>query len=61
MIGGGYLHPGPGPGRKHGSLMWRIEGGEGQFAWASGLITSNFFVGAGGDVTDHHFGVISLR
>jgi hypothetical protein len=38
--------------------MWRIESGEGQFAGASGLITSNFFVGAQGEVIDHHFGVI---
>jgi hypothetical protein len=37
--------------------MWRVEGGEGQFAGARGLITSNFFVGEAGMVTDHHVGV----
>ncbi len=41
-------------------MAWRIEGGEGQFAGASGLITSNFFVGGTLAVTDHHFGVILL-
>jgi hypothetical protein len=40
--------------------MWRIDGGEGQFAGATGLITSNFFVGADLTVTDHHVGVILL-
>ena len=60
-IGSGYLGPSPDPARRHGAVMWRIEGGEGQFAGASGLITSNFLVGAGGDLTDHHFGVIFLR
>jgi hypothetical protein len=43
---------------KHGTVMWRVEGGEGQFAGASGLITSNFFVGDGGEVTDNHFGAL---
>jgi hypothetical protein len=60
-LGSGYLGPSPDPARKHGTVMWRVEGGEGQFAGASGLITSNFLVGDGGDVTDHHFGVIFLR
>jgi hypothetical protein len=38
--------------------MWRVEGDEGQFAGATGLVTSNFFVGANLEVTDHHFGVL---
>jgi hypothetical protein len=60
-IGSGYLGPGPDLARRHGAVMWRIEGGEGQFAGASGLITSNVLVGDDGDVTDHHFGVIFMR
>jgi hypothetical protein len=40
--------------------MWRVDGGEGQFAEASGLITSNFFVDEGLGVVDHHFGVLLL-
>ena len=59
-VGSGYLGPGPDPARRHGAAAWRVEGGEGQFAGASGLITSNFFVGADLAVTDHHLGVLFL-
>jgi hypothetical protein len=41
-------------------VMWRIDEGTGQFAGASGLITSNFLVDAGLGVVDHHFGVLLL-
>jgi hypothetical protein len=60
-VGSGYLGAGPGSARRHGAVTWRVEGGEGQFAGASGLITSNFFVGDDLAVTDHHFGVIFVR
>ena len=60
-IGSGYLDASPDPTRKHGIVMWRVDGGEGQFAGASGLIASNFVVGGDGEVTDHHVGVIFLR
>jgi hypothetical protein len=60
-VGSGYLGAAADPVRRHGSAMWRVEGGEGQFAGASGLITSNFVLGAGGGVTDHQLGVIFLR
>jgi hypothetical protein len=59
-VGSGYLGASPDPARKHGAVSWRVAGGEGQFAGASGLITSNFFVGADLAVTDHHFGVLFL-
>jgi hypothetical protein len=59
-VGSGHLDGSADPARKHGTVMWRIDGGEGQFAGATGLITSNFFVGADLTVTDHHFGVILL-
>ena len=57
-VGSGYLGPSPDPAFKHGTVSWRVEGGEGQFAGASGLITSNFFVGEDLAVTDHHLGVL---
>jgi hypothetical protein len=41
-LGSGYLGPGPDDTRRHGAGVWRVEGGEGQFAGARGLITSNF-------------------
>ncbi|MFT4036683.1 MAG: hypothetical protein QM692_00780 [Thermomicrobiales bacterium] len=59
-VGGGHLGASADATRKHGVVMWRIDSGEGQFAGASGLITSNFFVSDQLDVVDHHFGVILL-
>jgi hypothetical protein len=59
-VGSGYLGASPDPAVKHGTVMWRVDGGEGQFIDASGLITSNFFVDADLAVTDHHFGVLFL-
>ena len=43
-----------------GRSSWRVDGGEGQFAGASGLITSNFVLGEDLAVTDHHLGVLHL-
>lgn len=60
-IGEGYLGSSPNGATKHGSVMWRVDGGEGQFEGASGLITSNFFVGADGNVVDNHFGAIFVK
>lgn len=59
-VGSGYLAPSADATRKHGTVMWRVDGGKGQFAGASGLITSNFFVDEGLGVVDHHFGVLLL-
>jgi hypothetical protein len=59
-VGSGYLDSSAQPGIKHGSVIWRIEDGSGQFAGATGLITSNFFVTESLEVTDHHFGVLLL-
>ena len=57
-VGEGYLGKSPEEGVLHGSVIWRIEKGQGQFEGAAGFITSNFTVGAQGEVTDNHFGVI---
>jgi hypothetical protein len=54
----GYVSTSPDPTCQHGTVMWRVEGGEGQFAGASGLITSNFLVCDTLAVTDHHIGVL---
>ena len=59
-VGSGYLAPSADPRRKHGTVMWKVDRGEGQFAGASGLITSNFFVDEALRVVDHHFGVLLL-
>jgi hypothetical protein len=60
-VGQGYLGPSADPALSHGAVTWRVEGGEGQFASATGLITSNFFVGGAGEVTDNHLGVIFVQ
>lgn len=57
-VGSGYLGPSADPARKHGAVSWRVDGGTGQFAGATGLITSNFFVDDQLGVVDHHFGVL---
>lgn len=59
-VGTGHLAPSADPSRKHGAVAWRVDGGEGQFAGASGLITSNVFVDDKLGVVDHHFGVLLL-
>jgi hypothetical protein len=60
-VGSGYLGAGHDPARRHGAVVWRVEGGEGQFAGAHGLITANFVVGEALSVISYHFGVIFLR
>jgi hypothetical protein len=60
-VGQGYIGPSADPQLKHGSVIWKIERGEGQFAGATGLITSNFFVRDNGEVTDNHFGVLFVK
>ena len=60
-VGQGYIGPSADPQLKHGSVIWKIERGEGQFEGATGLITSNFLVSGAGEVTDNHFGVIFLK
>jgi len=60
-VGQGYLADSPEPKLKSGAVMWRVDGGEGQFAGASGYITSNFTMDDAGHVTDNQFGVIYVK
>ena len=57
----GYLGDSADAKLKSGAVMWRVDGGEGQFAGASGYITSNFTLSDAGEVTDNHFGVIFVK
>jgi hypothetical protein len=54
-VGRGVLGPSPLPGVQRGAVIWEVTDGEGRFKGAQGLITSNFTVGAQGEVTDDHF------
>ncbi|HEV8583427.1 MAG TPA: hypothetical protein VGT02_00500 [Methylomirabilota bacterium] len=60
-VGRGAVGPSPIPGWTHGTVMWTVTGGDGVFAGAQGLITSNFAVNAQGDVVDHHVARLYLR
>jgi hypothetical protein len=60
-VGLGRLAPSPDPHLRHGTVVWEVEGGEGQFEGASGRITSNFFVSDTGEMTDNQLGVIFIR
>lgn len=59
-VGEGLMGPSPEPGLMHGVISWRIENGAGQFAGATGFITSKFTFSAQGEVNDYQFGVIWL-
>ena len=54
-VGRGHVGPAPDGRGSHGVVMWRITAGDGRFAGARGLITSNFTVSPDGLVTDDHF------
>lgn len=60
-IGQGYVGPSAEPDVRQGAVMWRVEGGQGQFEGAQGLITSNFIISGAGEVTDHQIGVIVVK
>jgi hypothetical protein len=47
-IGRGVLGPSPIDPLQRGAVIWQVTGVDGQFAGATGLITSNFSVGAQG-------------
>jgi hypothetical protein len=59
-IGRGWVAPAPRAGWVVGGVVWTITSGEGAFAGARGLITSNFTVSADGEVIDDHFARLYL-
>jgi hypothetical protein len=66
-IGVGYINPYNCPEAPYtaGTVMWKIDAGEGFFKGATGAITSNFLVDLTrpddeGELIDHHFGLIYL-
>jgi hypothetical protein len=56
--GSGRLEPSADPDLRQGTVVWTIEGGEGHFEGATGLITSNFLLSATGDLTENQLGVV---
>lgn len=60
-VGTGVLGPSPDPHLRHGTVMWEVEAGEGQFDEAEGRVTSNFFLSDTGELTDNQVGVIFVK
>jgi len=48
-------------GLQRGAVIWEVTEGRGQFAGATGLITSNFTVGSKGEVVDNHYVRLFVR
>src|SRR6266446_8290829 len=59
-LGKGYMFPSGIEGLQRGGVLWEVTGGTGQFAGATGVITSNFSVSSDGKVVDNHFAVLYL-
>jgi hypothetical protein len=59
-LGQGVLGPSGIEGLQRGAVIWEITGGDGAFAGASGLITSNFSVDGAGAVIDNHVAQLFL-
>ncbi|HEY7034017.1 MAG TPA: hypothetical protein VH482_21955 [Thermomicrobiales bacterium] len=57
-VGSGHLGSGPESDRRYGAAIWQVDGGEGQFAGAVGLIASVICVGEDLSVVDHQLGVL---
>lgn len=53
-VGRGVVGPSPLAGWHRGAVIWEVTAGDGRFAGAQGLITSNFTVSAEGEVVDDH-------
>jgi hypothetical protein len=56
--GRGRIDSSPDRNLRHGTIVWRVTGGEGRFEGASGRITSNFLLSDTGDLTENQLGVI---
>jgi hypothetical protein len=57
---GGRLAPTPDRHLRQGTATSDVDGGIGQFANASGRITSNFFLSDTGELTDHQLGLVFI-
>ena len=54
-VGVGHMAPSPVSGLNHGTAMWIVTEGDGEFSGAAGLITGNFTFSEPGDVVDNHY------
>jgi hypothetical protein len=54
-VGIGHMRPSAVTGLTHGSIIWNIVSGDGEFEGATGLVTSNFTLSEQGQVVDNHY------
>lgn len=57
-LGSGWIGPASTPWRQWGAAIWRIDGGDGQFAGATGLVASIFRIGEQGRIVTSQLGMI---
>ena len=57
-VGTGRMGPSAQDGLTHGGIVWRVDGGTGPLAGATGIVTSNFTVSGAGEVVDNQWGVL---
>jgi len=57
----GWMGQSPDPALRQGTVTWKVDGGQGQFEGAGGVIASNFTINESGEVCDYHLGIIYLR
>ena len=60
-IGSAFLCPAKDDRSRQGAAIRLVDGGEGQFAGATGLIAATFIVNDAGEVTDHQLGVVYVK
>lgn len=60
-IGQGYIERSGDPRYQSGSVIWRVDSGQGQFADAQGLITSNFTLSKEGELIDNQVGILFVE
>jgi hypothetical protein len=58
LRGRGQLARSADPHLRHGTVVWEVAGGAGQFDGANGRVTSNFFLSDAGELTENQLGVI---
>jgi hypothetical protein len=59
-VGRGTLGPSAIDGLQRGAVIWEVRDGDGHFAGATGLITSNFTVDGDGKVVDNQLAVLFM-
>jgi hypothetical protein len=59
-VGQGHMEASPEDGTMAGTAVWKVEGGEGQFAAACGFISSTFTLTETGELSDFQSGLIML-